>query len=483
MASRALPRGWTVTALIAAVTLTACARGTSGARIEPPAPLGEAGANVEAAANVTDRSASQWWHSFGSAALDSLIEESLRSSPTVAAAEATLRQSEALVAARAEASRLPRVDASLAAQRQRLNPAALGQPGSPREFGLQTASVSVRYRFDLSGGSRRTLEALAARSDHQRFQLAGARLSLAAGVAMAAVQQAQVTAQLEALEAILTGQEEELAISRDRERLGAASPDELLAAEGRVAQTRAEVSAQRALRRQGAHLLSVLAGRAPGVGPEPQFTFEDLALPAAPPTVIPSELVRRRPDIQAAEALMRAADAEHGVAVARLYPQLDLSAALGSQAISTGALFGAGSAVWTLVAQLTQPLFTPGLHAEKRAALAAFEASAAHYQGVVLESLRGTADLLVALEADAEVLRAWTDADLASQAALESARRRYALGAASYRDLLEADQQAHRVRVALAGARAKQMIDVVALHQALGGASEAPPDPTPPGRE
>jgi len=171
------------------------------------------------------------------------------------------------------------------------------------------------------------------------------------------------------------------------------------------------------------------------------------------PLVVPSELVRRRPDIQASEALLHAANADYGVAVAKLYPQINLSANLGSQALTTGTLFGGGSAVWGLVAQLTQPLFNPGLPAEKRAALAAFDAAAANYQSVVLESLRNVADTLRAVESDAQTLTALAAADMAAQASLQSVERQYRLGAASYLQLLIAQQQAQSIRINMVAAQ------------------------------
>ena len=128
----------------------------------------------------------------------------------------------------------------------------------------------------------------------------------------------------------------------------------------------------------------------------------------------------------------------------------------------------------------TQPLFNPP-PAEKRASLAAFDAAASHYQGVVLESLRNTADLLVALDHDARVLEELTSADEAARAALTSVQRQYALGSVGYREVLAAGQQAQQVRVALVSARAKQLLDAVALHQAVGGTTATPRDdePTP----
>lgn len=413
-----------------------------------------------------------WWRAFGVPSLDTLIAQSLRASPTLAAAEATLRQAQQVYAAQSGSSQFPVVDGTATGQRQRFNPATLGQPGEPREFTLLNASVSVRYKLDLAGGNRRALEALAARADYRRHQLAGARLTLAANVANTAIAQARLAAQVEGMEAMLRVEDEQLGLSRERLRLGAASPDEVLASTLRAEQSRSAVPSQRKLYEQNGHLLAVLAGREPGAGGMPAFALADFTLPSELPLVVPSELVRRRPDVQAAEALLQAANAEYGVAVAKLFPQLNLSASLGSQALSSGALFGAGSAVWALVSQLTQPLLNPGLPAEKRAALAAFEAAAANYQAVVLEALRNVADVLRALDNDAQTVAALVVADTAAQGALASVQRQYGLGAASYVQVLGARQQATQVRLSLDAARAQRLSDSVALFQAVGGGGE-----------
>lgn len=265
-------------------------------------------------------------------------------------------------------------------------------------------------------------------------------------------------------------------MARTRVRLGQATPDEVSNLQTEAEQTRAELPALRKQLQQTEHLLSVLAGRSPGAGGIPAFVLSDFTLPAELPLIVPSELVRRRPDIQAAEALLHAANADYGVAVANLYPQLNLSANIGSQALTTGALFGAGSAVWSLIGQLTQPLFNPGLPAEKRAALAAFDAAAANYQSVVLESLRDVADTLRAVENDAQTLKALATANVAAQASLNSAQRQYQLGATSYLALLIAQQQAQKVQISLAAAQAQRLADSVALYQALGGGTNEAAD-------
>lgn len=411
----------------------------------------------------------QWWQELGSAKLNALIDEALQASPTLAKSQAVLRQAQELYAAQAGSTLYPQVDATLGAQRQRTTPSSLGQVGDPREFSLYNAGVGARYTLDLAGATRRSLEALAANIDYQRYQLEGARLTLTGNIATATVTQARLAGQIQATEAILHSQEEQLGLTRERVRLGHAALDDVLALQTQVEQTRAGIPLLRNQLQQNDHLLAVLAGREPGAGGLPCFSLQEFTLPADLPLTVPSELVRNRPDIQAAEALLHSANAEYGLAIAKLYPQLNLSATLGSQALTTGALFGSGSAVWSLVTQLTQPLFNPGLPAEKRAALAAFDAAAANYRNVVLEALRNVADVLRAQDNDAQRLAALAAADAAAQESLASMQRQYSLGAAGYIQLLTAQQQAQQTRISLIEAQARRLADSVALYQAMGG--------------
>lgn len=418
----------------------------------------------------------QWWRGLGSAKLDALIEQAFQANPTLAAAKAALSQARETYAAQAGSALSPQLDAGMGAQRQRMNPSSLGQAGNAREFSLYNAGIAAHYQPDSAGGIRRALESLSARSEYRRHELEGARLALAGNIAAAAITQARLIGQIQAMEAILRFQDEQLHITQERVRLGQAGPDEALALQTQVEQTRAGLPLLHKQLQQNEHLLAVLAGRAPGAEAVPVFTLEEFTLPSDLPLVLPSELVRRRPDIQAAEALLHAANAEYGVAVAKMYPQINLSANIGSQALSAGALFGGGSAVWSLVGQLTQPLFNPGLPAEKRAALAAFDAAAANYRSVVLESLRNVADILRAVEGDAQALAALTAANAAAQGSLQSVQRQYTLGAASYVQLLVAQQQAQQARINLIAAQAQRLHDSAALYQAMGGGTALPGD-------
>ena len=411
----------------------------------------------------------RWWQALGSAELDAWIERALAANPSLAAARATLRQAQQLHSARAGSTLYPQVDAGIGTQRARVNPSTQGQVGEAREFSLYNAGIGISYRLDLAGGNRRALEALAARTEHRRHELAGAQLSLAARITGAAITRARLAGQIASIETLVQTQDEHLALTRQRVRLGQAAPAEPLALQAQLEQTRASLPALRKQLEQSEHLLAVLAGEPPGAAQVPAFTLDRFRLPTDLPLLLPSELVRRRPDILAAEALVHTANAEYGVAVARLYPQLSLSASLSSQALSSAALFGGGSAVWALVGQLTQPLFNPGLPAEKRASLAALDAAAANYQVVVLGALQEVADSLRALSHDAQALASLAAADAASQATLAAVQRQHALGAASTVQLLVARQQAEQSRTGLIAAQAQRLVDSAALWQALGG--------------
>ncbi|EIM62515.1 efflux transporter outer membrane subunit [Desulfobacter postgatei] len=467
---------------VSLLTFTGCTVGPDFQRPEPPDVTGYT--STPPAANLKfsptmlgdpqniikeERLNKYWWREMGIEQLDTLICEALEHNPTLMAAEATLRQAQEIYAAKAGSTRYPQAEANLTGQRQRFNPNSSGLTDDAREFGLYNAGVGVTYTFDLAGGNRRALEALAARSDYQHFQLEGARLTLVANIVTTAITQASLKKQAEIIENILKSQENQLELTQERIRLGHEEPDDALALQTQLEQTRAKIPSLQYQLEKNEHFLAVLVGKAPGKSLLPSFTLEDFTLPPELPLLIPSELVHARPDILGAEALLHASNAEYGVAISKLYPQLNLNADLGSQALTTGALFGGGSAVWRLVGQLTQPLFNPGLPAEKRAALAAFDAAAANYQSVVLEALRNVADVLRALENDSKRLEALSAADFASEKFLESTQRRYRLGAASYYDLLIAQQQRLQTELDLTDGQAKRLLNTAVFYQAMGG--------------
>jgi len=418
--------------------------------------------------------ANDWWRALNSEKLDVLIAQALERNPTLMSAAATLNQAQQLYVAKAGSTRYPQVEGNLSGQRQRFNPGALGQADEAREFSLFYAGAGVNYSFDLSGGNRRALEALAAQSSYQQHALEGARLSLIANIVTTAITQASLKEQIEILRNILKAQKTQLELTQTRIHLGHEKPEDALALQMQAEQTRSKLPPLYNKLQQNRHLMAVLVGETPAESTLPSFRLDDFTLPSQIPLTIPSELVRQRPDILGAEALLHAANAEYGVAVAKLYPQLNLSADPGSQALTSGALFGAGSSVWSILGQLTQPLFNPGLPAEKRAALASFNAAAAKYKSVVLEAFRNVADTLQALENDSKQLEALWAANKAAEKSSELAGHRYDLGAASPYELLAAEQNQLQTKLDLVEVQASRLTNTVAFYQAMGGGIREP---------
>lgn len=412
----------------------------------------------------------QWWELFHSPALNQLVESALKANPSLQSAQASLRQAhEYVLAARGEL--LPSVNANGSATRERFVGAQFGQPNYPgSSFSLYNASVSVSYGIDLFGEARRALESVAAQEDFQRFQLEGAYLTLTSNVVTAAVQEASLRAQIAATREIIDAESQQLDVLQNQYTVGGVALSSVLAQKTLLAQSRATLPAlekQLALIR---NQLATLAGHFPSENGQAAFDLEMLQLPQELPVSLPSKLVEQRPDIRAAESLLHSASAQIGVATANMFPQLTLTGGLGSVSTTAGGLFGQGSGIWNLGANLAQPIFRGGtlLH-QKRASVAAYDAAAAQYRSVVLSAFQDVANVLDALQSDANIFQAQTAAAQAAGDNLEIARKQYQIGAASYLTLLNAQQAYQQTRIALAQARASRYADTAALFQSLGG--------------
>jgi len=440
------------------------------------APLGAHTESAPGTAGAAQRFApgaevpADWWMLFHSQPLDQLVRAALAGSPTLDAARAALAQARENLKAE-YAVLYPSVDASLGVTRQRTNGATFGQTVLlPNEFTLYNASVKVSYAVDVAGGARRELEALLAQIDYQKLELEAAYLSLSGNVVTTALQEASLRAQIAATRESAGAQQRLVDLVERQLAIGAASRAEVLAQRALLAQTQATLPPLEKALAQTRNALAALLGRVPAEAGLPRLELAQLQLPRELPVSVPSELTRQRPDVRAAEALLRVASARVGVAEAARYPQLDLSATLGSSALRSGALFTGPAGIWSVGAGLLQPVFHAGqLEAQRDAAVAAFEQARAQYRGTVLGAFRDVADVLEALESDARALSAQAEAAASAAGSLELVRGQYALGAASALQLLVAERQDAQARIGLAQAQAARFSDTAALYQALGG--------------
>lgn len=415
----------------------------------------------------SDQSAGQWWTTFGSPQLNALVEQALTGNPTLQAADAALTRVAELERAQRGVSG-PQVNASGNASRERINTAGFGIEGFPSPtinvFSLGTA---VKYDLDLFGGERRKDETAAAQTEAQRQRTDAAYLNLTGAVVSRAIELAGLRAQLDALDAIIKVDTETIDMIKRGIQAGGEPAAAVNPAEAQLAEDQARRPA--ILRRiaTARHALALLVGQSPSGWSAPDIDLASINLPATIPVNLPSELVRKRPDILAAEADLHAATAAIGVADAARYPSLSLDASFVLTALHPDDLFSYNSSGWSAGPSFTAPLFNGGsLEARKRAAEAAAKEADAAYRQTVLAAFVQVADLLSALSTDSQLVEAQTRA---SNVADENARLSslgYENGAGSLISVIDAQRQAQRARLAAIDAQALMRADMAALYVA-----------------
>jgi NodT family efflux transporter outer membrane factor (OMF) lipoprotein len=467
-----------------ACALTACAVGPNFKTPVAPkttgfTPPGEIPAQLEAAASPDAQAQhfvdgldiqGQWWTLFQSPALNALIERALSNSPTLEAATAALRQANETLAAE-RGSFFPSVSAAAGVQRQKVPGAALGAPQIPSViYTLNSATLNVSYTLDAFGGVRRQVESLGAQAEYERYALEAAYLSLTANLVTAAITEASLRAQLAATQDIADSQRTQLDITQRRFHAGGASRADILQQQAVLQSTLATLPALRTQLAQQRNLLAAYAGALPADYAGPEFTLDTLALPVELPLSVPSKFVEQRPDVREYSALLHEATAQIGVATANMLPQITLSGSYGGEATSFSNVFSPASVVWSLAASATQPIFKGGqlLH-QRRAAVAAAQQAAANYRATVITAFQNVSDTLYALKGDAETLDAQALAERTAAQSLNLVQVQYKSGAASYLQVLSAEQAYQTAAVAFVKAKAQRYADTAALFQALGG--------------
>ena len=462
-----------------------------------PAPLPESTASVDVVGGEAQHLALggdipfQWWELFQCEALNSLIERAFKANPTVPAAQAALRQAQELTAAQ-RGFFFPTVAANYQFERQKLagNLSGSSAPGvqgngsdlsayqnptgvphnQPLYYNLHTAQLTVGFVPDVFGGNRRQVESLQAQEDEQRFLLEATYVTLASNVAAAAIQEAQVRAELSAAHEIVEFNEKALKILRAQLQLGYAMRVDVANQEAALAQARALIPPLQKQYEQTRDLIRALAGHLPNEDVPESFELEALHLPQELPVSLPAKIIEQRPDVRVAEAALHSANAQVGVAVAAMLPQFSITAAQGGTATQFDWMFRSGGPFWNVIGGVSQPIFQGGtlLH-RKRAAEQALKQAAHEYQTTVITAYQNVADTLHATLSDADALSAAVEAENAAKVALELTRRQLEVGYVNDLTLLTAETTYSQALMNRIQAQATRYGDTVALFQALGG--------------
>ena len=415
-----------------------------------------------------------WWTALGSPALDATIRQALADSPTLAEADATLRQSQsALAQARGAAG--PQVDATLGLNRERANLQSFGFTSfgdvtlSNPTFSLYSVGGSVGYDLDLFGGNKRRLESASAHVEAQARRSDAAYLTLTANVALQALTIATLNAQIAAVNQMIAADQANIDLVHKANALGGSTATARVSAQSQMEQDRGLLPPLQGQLAAARHALSLLVGHAPADWTAPEFTLAELNLVAPVPVALPSTLVRKRPDILAAEADLHAATADIGVATADLYPDIKLTAALTQGALKPQDIFSYDASGWNLGAGLTAPIFNGGaLKARRQQAREAAVASLARYQQTVLTAFAQVADALSALAADDDALAAYGRTEAQAGESLRLARVAYDKGGGTLLEVLDAQRRVHEVTASRVRAQGQRLADAVRLFAASG---------------
>ena len=416
-----------------------------------------------------------WWHTFRSSRLDRLVALALAHNPSLKATEASLREAHANLRA-AMGIFYPQVNAGLSAERMRTSGAEFGGTGPGNVFSLYTGNVNVSYYPDVFGINRFVYRQAKAQEDIARDTLDAARLSVEGNVVQTALGAASVQAQIMATRSIISNDKQLLALAQTRYRIGAASYLDVVAQQSQLAADQATLPPLRDALDRDQDALAALCGSYPVQWNRKVLSLTKLHLPGKLPVGLPSTLTENRPDIRAAEAQLRAANASVGEAVARMYPLLEITGSFGGQSNKASTLFDSANQVWSLAADLAAPIFEGGtLEAEKHAAQAAYSVSFAQYKTAVLGAFEQVADALRALQHDAEALDALDSEMKSADMTLTLTRAQYQVGAIDYLALLSAEAGYSRARIGFVKALAQRYTDTAALYVALGSGVASDP--------
>lgn len=407
----------------------------------------------------------EWWRLFGDSTLNALVDRALAGNQEIAGAAARVREAREF-SNMARSRYFPAVDMGITSERTQFR--FRGPGGGSNIANNFTVPLELRYEIDTWGKVRRQVESATARESAADELFAALRLTIAAEVAQTYWALRAVDADRAVLARTLEIRGRAFDLLTKRRDAGTISGLDLARAETELASAEADRIRLDQTRAELVNALAVLAGSVASGSGVPEKT--ELPKPPSVPVSIPSDLLRQRPDIRAAERNVAAANAEIGVATAAYYPSIGINATTGFDTDTFNNLFEASSQVWSLGASAITPLTNLRfLQAQRRATVAAHEAASADYRQTVLEALREAEN---ALQAAAILERRQTAQDQALAAARKTfdlSVKRFNQGLVSFLDVVDAERTRLDAERAANAIRAERLAVAVALAKAVGG--------------
>jgi NodT family efflux transporter outer membrane factor (OMF) lipoprotein len=420
----------------------------------------------------------QWWATLNDPVLDRLIDRAVESNLDLKLATARLREARARRAV-AAGGRFPQVDARAGYKHERISgnslPFASVESGTlPFEWNLYQLGFDANWELDVFGGVRRSVEAadadLAASSEDRHDVL----LSVMAEVARNYVELRGLQREMDVAQANLKVQRETVEVTRDQRRQGVATQLDVARAAAQASGTEAQIPALQNQQWQAIHRIALLLGREPNALARELSAAAPIPLPPGRvPVGLPSDLLRRRPDIRRAERQIAAATARVGVAVADLFPRFSLVGGAGVESSFTNSLFDWGSRTFYIGPSVRWPIFDAGrLRAIVKVRNAQQEQALIGYQQTVLGALREVEDAIVALTTEQQRAKSLSDRVDSTAEAAQIAGDQYRQGLTDFLTVLDAQRSLYAAQDELARSQQAVTTDLIALYKALGGGWE-----------
>jgi len=417
-----------------------------------------------------------WWNGFRDPLLSRMVERALAQNLDLAASKARVDRARSM-AREAGAQLAPPGEffAQSARQRQSLDSplGVLGRnlPGYVRDQNLRDVGAGASWEPDVFGGLRRGAQAAAADAQAAQAEQLAVRVAVAAETADAYLLIRGAQARIELAQSQIGADERLLALVRLRLEFGVATDWEVAQAEALLARAKSSLPPLRVTLEAQLNRLDVLVGAQPGAVAADMAAAADIPpIPAIAESQECAQLLRRRPDIAAAERRLAAANARIGVAIAEYYPKVSLSTLLGFESLRADRLFSEEAFQPVAVAGLRWRLFDFGrVDAEVAAADAAMAEALAQYRQTVLraaEEVENSFMALVQLEAQSRDLASEV---LALSRARDKSQAAYLGGAIDLTDVLDADRELLVAQDEMARTRADAARSAVSSFRALGG--------------
>jgi NodT family efflux transporter outer membrane factor (OMF) lipoprotein len=412
-----------------------------------------------------------WWTSYGDPQLNALIAEALDGAPSLAQAEARLRQAEA-IAQQVGSSRLPQVsaDASVAAVKQSSN------NGVPLAFVPQgwndtgRAALNFSYELDFWGRNRAAVAAATSEAEAARADVAQARLTLSTSVASAYADLVQLYAESASTERAIEVRTRTVELLSGRRAQGLENQGAVSQAEAGRAGEEAKLAAIAEAIALTKTAIAALLGQGPDRGLMIHAPHSPSLKPFGLPSNLQADLIGRRPDVLASRLRAEAAAQRIDVARGDFYPNINLSAVIGLQSFGLDALTKSGSDFGSVGPAISLPIFTGGaLKGAYREARAEYDASVAAYDAAITQALHDVADVAVSERALVARLAKTREALAASEDAYRIIVMRYRGGLSNYLEVLSAEETLIANRQAVADLETRAFALDVALVRALGG--------------